>query len=191
MLRALPVGTPVLMRPATGDVRGYEIVRVREVGRQQTEVLSQRKAGMTLIACGTAGNERVVAEAVYTPPVSRERPPLAALGNELPGYVGVTISTIDAQPVADTTLVRLDVGVTLRNLSGAALRWTDLTDRLLIGGRVAQPARRVEWAPLPPGAEHAEVYSYFVPRGTVETLWQVLAPTGESVDLQVSVPTVE
>jgi hypothetical protein len=190
MLAAVPVGTPVLMRPATGDVRQYEIVRVQTVGRQQTEVLSQRKAGMTLLACNTPGNERVVAEAVYLPPISRERPPIAAVGNELPGYVGVNVSAISTQPVANSQVVRLDVTATLRNLSAGELRWTDLTDRLLIGGQAAQPARRVEWAPLMPDEERTDVYSYFVPAGTVETVWQVLAPTGESVDLQVVVPAV-
>lgn len=188
-LAALPEGTTVLMRPATGDVREYRIVRVREVGRQQTEVLSQRKAGMTLLACGVPGDERVVAEAVYQPPISRELPPLAAQGNELPNYLRAEVDDIDAQ-LLDEQLVRLTVAVTLENLSTGEIRWDDLTDQLLVGGQVARPTGRVEWAPLDPGQRQRVVYSYVVPRDAGETVWQVLAPTGEQVDLRFAVPTI-
>jgi hypothetical protein len=189
-LQELPIGTQVLMRPATGDVRAYEIVRVRQVGRQQTEVMSQRKAGMTLIACTTPGDERTVAEAVYLPPISREPAPVAAVGNELPGYLQVEVTDLEAHPINDE-VVRLDVVVTLHNLGSDELRWTDLTDRLLIDGQAAQPATQPTWAPLAPDAERTEIYSYVVPRSTTGVLWQVLAPTGEGMDLQMAVPTVE
>jgi len=189
ILAELPSGSTVLMRPATGDVRQYKIVRVQRVGRQQTEVLSQRKAGMTLIACGVPGDERIVAEAVYQPPVSRELAPLAAQGNELPNYLRAEVDDIDAQ-LLDEQLVRLNVAVTLENLSGGAVEWTDLHDQLLVGGQVAQPTGRVEWAPLNPGERQRVVYSYVVPRDAGETVWQVLAPTGESIDLRFAVPTM-
>jgi hypothetical protein len=57
---ALSRGDVITMRPASGAVRRYEVSRVRRVGRQQVEVLDQRRAGLTLILCGEAGNERTV-----------------------------------------------------------------------------------------------------------------------------------
>jgi len=189
MLGALREGTTVLMRPATGDVREYRIVRVQAVGRQQTEVLSQRKAGMTLIACGVPGDERVVAEAVYQPPISRELPPLAAQGNELPNYLRAEVEDIDAQPL-DGQLVQLNVRVALENLGSGEVRWTDLTDQLVIAGQAARPLGRSEWAPIEPGQTERVTYSYIVPRDAGETVWQVLAPTGEQLDLRFAVPTI-
>jgi transcription elongation GreA/GreB family factor len=187
-LAELPEGTTVLMRPATGDVREYRIVRVREVGRQQTEVLSQRKAGMTLLACGVLGDRRVVAEAVYLPPITRELPPLAAQGNEVPNYLRAEVEDIDAQPL-DGQLVQLNVRVTLENLSSGEVRWTDLTDQLVVAGQAARPLGQPEWAPIAPGETERVTYSYIVPRDTGETVWQVLAPTGEQLDLRFAVPT--
>lgn len=186
----LSEGTRVLMRPATGDVREYRIVRVQRVGRQQTEVLSQRKAGMTLIACGVPGDHRVVAEAVYTPPITREPPPLAAQGNELPRYLHVEVADLDARPINDQ-LVQLNVSVTFRNLSSGEVRWTDLTDQLIVAGQVARPVGQEEWAPIAPGQQQHVVYSYYVPRGTSETEWQVLAPTGEQLAVRFAVPSVK
>ena len=144
---------------------------------------------MTLLACGVPGNERVVAEAVYQPPISRELPPLAAQGNELPNYLRAEVDDIDAQ-LLDEQLVQLTVRVTLENLGSGEVRWTDLTDQLVVAGQVARPLGRAEWAPIEPGRTERVTYSYIVPRDVGETVWQVLAPTGEQLDLRFAVPTI-
>ena len=190
LLRRVPEGTTVLMRRTISDVREYEIVRVREVGRQQTEVTIQQRAGMTLMACGTSGDARVIAEAVYVPPVNREVPPLAIYGNTVPEYLHVKVNDTDVQLRSDT-VVQLTINVTFRNLSNQYVEWTDLTDHLLVGGEAAQPAGGVEWAAIAPNATQTATYSYLVPRSARDTLWEVIAPTGESMTVQVFVPPVE
>jgi hypothetical protein len=189
-LRRVPEGTTVLMRRAASDVRAYEIVRVREVGRQQTEVTSQQRAGMTLMACGTNGDERVVAEAVYLPPVSRELPPLAIYGDTVPDYLHAKVNDTTAQLLSDM-VVQVTINVTFRNVSDHTVRWTDLTTQLLVGGEAAQPVGAVDWSPLTAGNTQTATYSYLVPRSARDTLWEVIAPTGESMTVQVFVPPVE
>ena len=51
------------LRIASGDTRHYRARGPRTVGRQEREVMDQRHAGLTLIACGVSGNDRTVVEA--------------------------------------------------------------------------------------------------------------------------------
>jgi hypothetical protein len=78
LISALKRGSPIVMRPASGALRHYEVIRTRTVGRQQVEVLDQRRAGMTLLACGGTGSTRTVVEAVYRPQTVQR--PIQALG---------------------------------------------------------------------------------------------------------------
>jgi hypothetical protein len=171
-------------------VREYAIVRVRDVGRQETEVTNQQRAGMVLMACGTSGDARVVAEAVYVPPISRELPPLAISGSTVPEYLHVKVNDTDAQLRSDT-VVQLTINVTFRNESNHTVRWTDLTTQLLVGGEAAHPVGAVDWSPMTAGNTQTATYSYLVPRSARETLWEVIAPTGESMTVHVFVPPVE
>lgn len=168
-LRQVPEGTTVLMRRVTSDVREYQIVRVREVGRQQTEVSSQARGGMTLMACGTGGATRIIAEAVYVPPISRELPPLAIYGNTVPEYLHAKVNDTTAQLRSDT-VVQLTITVTFHNVSNHTIRWTDLTTQLLVGGEAAQPVGVVEWSPMTAGNTQTATYSYLVPRSARDTL---------------------
>jgi hypothetical protein len=60
----------------------------------------------------------------------------------------------------------------------------------MVAGQAARPLGRTEWAPIAPGQTERVVYSYLVPRDAGETVWQVLAPTGEQLDLRFAVPTI-
>ena len=89
------------MRPASGAVRTYTVIRTREVGRQEVEVMDQRRAGLTLILCDQGGNTRTIVEAAYQPPqpsqptVSRGQPA------SIPDLARFTVQTV--QTVAPTT----------------------------------------------------------------------------------------
>ena len=51
------------LRIASGETRRYRAQAPRTVGRQEREVMDQRHAGLTLIACGVSGNDRTIVEA--------------------------------------------------------------------------------------------------------------------------------
>jgi hypothetical protein len=51
------------LRIASGETRRYQAAAPRTVGRSEREVMDQRRAGLTLIVCGVAGNERTILEA--------------------------------------------------------------------------------------------------------------------------------
>ncbi len=55
------------LRIASGDTRRYRAQEPRTVGRQEREVMDQRHAGLTLIACGASGNDRTIVEAALQP----------------------------------------------------------------------------------------------------------------------------
>ncbi len=55
------------LRIASGDTRRYRAQAPRTVGRQEREVMDQRHAGLTLIACGASGNDRTIVEAALQP----------------------------------------------------------------------------------------------------------------------------
>jgi hypothetical protein len=46
-------------------------VGFRTVGRSEREVMDQRRAGLTLIVCGVAGNERTILEAAVQPAITQ------------------------------------------------------------------------------------------------------------------------
>ncbi len=55
------------LRIASGETRHYRAQEPRTVGRQEREVMDQRHAGLTLIACGASGNDRTIVEAALQP----------------------------------------------------------------------------------------------------------------------------
>jgi hypothetical protein len=70
-VQALNAGDSLLLRTARGDVRTYTVTDSRQVGRYQTEILSQRRAGLVLIVVGTDDDTtRQIVEAAYVEPSS-------------------------------------------------------------------------------------------------------------------------
>ncbi|HEU4326249.1 MAG TPA: hypothetical protein VFS21_24125 [Roseiflexaceae bacterium] len=65
---ALRPDQPLTLRTANGTVRRYQITAVQTVARWQTEVLAQTEAGLTLLVCGTDGEERTVVHTRFLPP---------------------------------------------------------------------------------------------------------------------------
>ncbi|HEU4328196.1 MAG TPA: hypothetical protein VFS21_33980 [Roseiflexaceae bacterium] len=64
-LAALRSGQTLTLRTANGGMRRYQIDHILTVQRQQTEILTQRQARLTVLACGTDGADRTVAQASF------------------------------------------------------------------------------------------------------------------------------
>jgi hypothetical protein len=56
-------GETITLRVANGELRRYTAAAPRRVPRSEREVLDQRRIGLTLVVCGTAGNDRDILEA--------------------------------------------------------------------------------------------------------------------------------
>jgi hypothetical protein len=64
-LARLSAGQLITLRTANGGVRRYQLDTIRTVQRQQTEILTQRQARLTVLACATDGADRTVAQARF------------------------------------------------------------------------------------------------------------------------------
>lgn len=191
LIDSLKRGSPILMRPASGELRRYEVMRVRTVGRQQVEVLDQRRAGMTLLACGTEGTTRTVVEAVYRP-ATVERP-VQALGTNAALADLARVQLQRVEPLSATAelppgLHVVQLHVEIANLSTAELAWTDLADQLEIAGSVAEAVPGVPEPPLGPQETRRVRFRYRVPAQGGAALWRVTAATGDSVTVRVTLP---
>ncbi|HEX6291293.1 MAG TPA: hypothetical protein VFZ66_19070 [Herpetosiphonaceae bacterium] len=191
LMTNLKRGSTILMRPASGTLRRYEVMRVRTVGRQQVEVLDQRRAGMTLLRCGESGSTRAVVEAVYRPDTVQQPIHTTGTNAALADLARVQVQAVTVlTPTADLppglSVARLTVEVA--NLSTAELAWTDLADQLEIGGSVAETVPSVPQAALGPKETRRVSFRYRVPSIGGEALWRVTAATGESVTVRVTIP---
>jgi hypothetical protein len=191
LISALKRGSPIVMRPASGALRHYEVIRTRTVGRQQVEVLDQRRAGMTLLACGGTGSTRTVVEAVYRPQTVQR--PIQALGTNaaLSDLARVQLQRVEVLPATADLPPGLSVAaltVEIANLSSAELAWSDLADHLEIAGSVAETVPSVPQAPLGPNETRRVSYRYRVPSRGGDALWRVTAATGDSVTVRVTIP---
>lgn len=191
LLSALKRGRPILLRPASGALQHYEVLRTRSVGRQQVEVLDQRRAGLTLLPCTGDGSTRTVVEAVYRPQAV-ERPiqalgtnaALADLARVQVQQVQVLTPTADLPPGLSVVQLRVEVA----NLNTAPLLWTDLADQLEIAGRVAETVPSVAQPPLGPGEIRTVRLRYRVPSAGGDALWRMTAATSDSVTVRVTIP---
>lgn len=188
-ITSLVRGDMITMRPVSGAIRTYELVRVRQVGRQQIEVMDQRRAGLTLMVCGAAGNMRTIAEAIYAA-AGTERAPLT-IGEKgtIAGLANVLVKTIRTQSPSDADpagYAVVEVEAQVDNLTAGTLEERDLADQLIIGGMLAER--------LPP--DHATVashgsrmvtYRYRVPVAGGSATWQITAPTGETVQASLTI----
>ncbi len=76
LITAATAGDRLILRIANGETRAYRAAAPRVVGRQQREVLDQRHTGLTLVACGSEGNDRhVLVATLADPPAVAERSP--------------------------------------------------------------------------------------------------------------------
>jgi hypothetical protein len=194
LLAGLTRGQPILMRPASGAVRRYEVVRTRKVQRQQVEVMDQRRAGMTLIVCGTSENERTVVEAIYRPdPLSTTAGSVGA-SYTLPGPLRAQVRGVE---VLTTTrelppgMVALDVHVQLANESEGPIAWSDLGDQLELGGVVAKALPVSPRAPLAARQSRLEHFQYAVSAGGGAGTWRLTDVTGASIAVDVTVPAAQ
>jgi hypothetical protein len=64
-LNQLKPGTSIRLRLTGGSLRRYEVATTERLERFETEVLSQQRAGLTLIAAGTSGQYRRVVLATF------------------------------------------------------------------------------------------------------------------------------
>lgn len=183
-------GATIIVRPASGAVRTFTVVRQREVGRQEVEVLDQRRAGLTLVLCGTAGNTRLVVEA--TEALASLASPILRLATraELPGLARLAperVTVGDPDATTPPGMQRVALVATLENLTAAPLRADELADQLELAGQV------VERLPILNGdldayARQTVTFQYLVPDTGGAALWRVQAPTGESQRWSLTIP---
>lgn len=190
-VQALTRGSALTVRRADGDVRHYEVVRVRDVSRATIAVLDQRRAGLTLVVCGGAAAERTVAEAIYrADPATSTADATGPVA--LAGLLRVELTAVRVLPAtADLPpgQRRVAVEVTLTNLQADPLPWNQLADQLEVAGQLAQalPPVAAQDA-LPPGVPVAVTYHYVAGDGAGAAIWRLIAPTGESVALTATLP---
>ncbi len=82
LITAATAGDTLTLRIANGETRQYVAQAPRVVGRQQREVLDQRRTALTLIACGADGNDRHVLDATLADPIDAARADPAATAGE-------------------------------------------------------------------------------------------------------------
>lgn len=190
----LAPGQAVQLRNASGALRRYTVATVQTVERQQTELLDQRRAGLTLVICGTGGNTRQVLTAVYRPelPGSSASASTSA-AQELPGVGLLTLQR--AATVSDTGTLAQDgqqlvaVTVAISNTSGMELSLGDLAAQLqLEDGQIAEAAPASDLGSVLAGASATATWRYRVPVAGGAATLRVLALTGQSVRLPVELP---
>jgi hypothetical protein len=189
MLKELSRGDPITMRPASGALRHYAIIRTRSVGRQQIEIMDQRRAGLTLIACGIGNNERTVAEAMYQAEASDAAPLNAGAAGELPNLARLTVKATRSRPpsAADPPGYSVaEVDVEIDNLSAADLQETDLIDQLAIAGAIAERLAPSN-ARIGASSSRLVTYRYRVPQDGGGATWQATAPSGETVEMRLTI----
>jgi hypothetical protein len=178
-------GMPILLRLASGALRQYETLQVERLGRQQTEVLTQREARLTIIACGTSGNERVVLTALYRPQIDG-LPPLPDVDRaQIPRWVTVEHRGTTVEPNDDH--LRVTVELHVANESGGMLPLTDLIHQLVIDGEALPAALQLRTAPLAPSEARVVRFTYVASSSAPEThaVWQLIAPDGQRADLLI------
>jgi hypothetical protein len=189
MLKELSRGDQITMRPASGALRHYAIIRTRSVGRQQIEIMDQRRAGLTLIACGIGNNERTVAEAMYQAEASGAAPLSSGAVGELPNLARLTIKATRSRPPAagdPPGYSVAEVDVQIDNLSAIDLQETDLIDQLAIAGAIAERLAPSN-ARIDASSSRVVTYRYRVPQDGGGATWQATAASGETVQMRLTI----
>lgn len=210
-LRDTARGRPIVIRTNSGTTRHYEVLRVRAVERQQTEVLDQRRAGLTLLLCATPDDgpdrggsaTRTVVEAVYRPETLAQQLPgpgtpvgLGDLARVAVQSVHVLTRTADLVGASGEAIMDLVLAVEVDNLQDTPLQWQDLADQLEVDGRMAEAVPDAAGSPArSPLAGHERrmiELRYRVPApadaASMPAIWHMLAPTGEQVSVEVALP---
>jgi hypothetical protein len=190
LLTTLPRGATITMRPASGAVRRYTVIRTRQVGRQEVDVLDQRRAGLTLILCGQGDNTRTIVEAAYQPPQPAQ--PIVSRGQpaSIPDLARFTVQTVRTLPPTTTTPTGYaEVELTVQVENQTAQVWTSaaVADQLLIGGMVAEAAGITNDA-IDAHASRRVTYRYLVPVGGGAATWRATAPSGETIAVALTIP---
>lgn len=186
-------GDSIQMRTASGTINNYEVVRVRMVGRQQTEIMDQRRAGLTLIQCGldTEGqNQRMVVEAIYTPQSTTNHALRKGDQGQVSDLAKITVKSVivdrpdDSMPSGHTIVT---INTEVENLTSIAIDSSDIADQLQLNGLLAErlPALNSD---IDAHAKRLVSYRYFVPINGATALWQATAATGEQIAYSLSIP---
>jgi hypothetical protein len=191
LLTAARRGQTIMVRLANSAVRRYEVVRTRTIGRQQTEIMDQGHAGMTLMQCGSATNERTIVEAIYRPNVVARTRHSVQEEVALADLATVEVTDVEIQPSTDTVppgMMEVAVAVDVTNRSTAPLLWSDLVDQLELGGLLAERVVEEDWRAIDPDRRRTVRYRYLVPEGGGQATWRVTAATGDSQAVQMRIP---
>ncbi|KPL83017.1 hypothetical protein [Herpetosiphon geysericola] len=183
-------GSVITMRPASGAVRTYTVVRVREVGRQEVEVLDQRRAGMTLILCGDGQNERTVVEAAYQPASQTTATLQRGQAATVPDMARLTVQTVQTLAPTTTTPVgfaEVAITVQVENLTGQVWTSQAMADQLVLDGVLAERVT-VEHDAIDAHAARRVTYHYLVQETGGQAIWRATALTGETVAVALTIP---
>ena len=182
-------GSVITMRPASGAVREYTVVRVRQVGRQEVEVLDQRRAGMTLILCGDGQNERTVVEAAYQPTSHTSAVLQRGQAATLPDMARLTVQTVQTlAPTTTTPVGYAEVAITVQVENLTSQVWTSqaMADQLVLDGVLAERVL-VEHDAIDAHAARRVTYRYLVNEAGGHALWRATALTGETVAVALTI----
>jgi len=182
-LAELTRGTSLVLRLASGAVRQYEVLQVERVGRQQTEVLEQRTARLTIIACGTDGDTRTVVQALYRPAIDG-LPPLPDVRQaEIAQWVDID----EVRSTVDGATGVITISAELTNRSGQALPLTDLVDQLLVEGVALPAAQQRRRPPLNIHERRFVTWQYRAPAlAGSQAVWHLVTPDGQRADVLVT-----
>lgn len=185
-------GQTILVRLANSAVRRYEVVRTRRIGRQQTEIMDQGHAGMTLWQCGSPTNERTIIEAIYRPNViartrhgMQEKVALA----DLASVEVMNVHSISSTDTVPPGMMPIEVEVDVTNRSTTPLAWSDVVDQLDMGGQQAERVVAEDWRALDANEQRTVRYRYLVPDTGGQATWRVTAATGDSQAVQLRIPS--
>ena len=188
-VQALTRGSHIVMRPANGAVRDFEVLRVRQVERQEIEVFDQRRSGMTLVLCGGDTNQRTVVEAVYQP--GQLDQPIIPVGTSvrLADLARITVSTVRVLPPDDTMplgFTEAQVEVTIENLTTAPLDDQDFVDQLITAEGLAERIG-VLHAAIDPNQSRRATFRYRIPLANDTTArWKVTELGGSSIEVGIT-----
>lgn len=187
LLRHLKRGAPITLRLASATERAYTVLRVDEVPRQQTEVMTQRALRLTVIACGAPSDRRVVVTALLKPAIDGLPPAPDVTAATIPNWLHLDQPQLAVEQHGDTLTITVTAAV--QNLGTVPLAADEVQHQLTVDG-TALPAALVGRQPaVAPNGTQVWTERYRAPaamRGR-QAVWTVVTPDGQRADVLITI----